>query len=197
MIQIATKVNMRIFYLSVYIHNRYAYTTLTDIVTDGFESIWINFLLPKTKPIPVSVCYRSPTQSNFIELFNNSLSHLRSDCETYILGDTNIDFPSTHPLYSAYTQELNLFDLSQLIEEPTRVTDSSRTTIDHIFTNKPDNILQHDVIPTGLSDHYLIFCSRRISKGHFKNHSTVKDRSVQYFIRKALQRGLKSMFFFI
>ena len=177
----------------LYIHNRYAYTTLTDIVTDGLESLWINVLLPKTKPIQVGVCYRPPTQSNFIELFNNSLSHLRSDCETYILGDINIDFPSSHPLFSAYKQELNLFDLSQLIDEPTRVTDSSRTTIDHILTNRPDNILQHGVIPTGLSDHYLIFCSRRISKGHFKNHSTVKVRSLKSYSSDILLEKLCSV----
>ena len=179
--------------VSVYIHNRYAYTTLTDIVTDGFESLWINVLLPKTKPIQVGVCYRPPTQLNFIELFNNSLSHLRSDCETYILGDTNIDFPSTHPLFNAYKQELNLFDLSRLIDEPTRMTDSSRTTIDHILTNRPDNILQHGVIPTGLSDHYLIFCSRRISKGHFKNHSTVKVRSLKNYSSEILLEKLCSV----
>ena len=33
----------------------------------------------------------------------------------------------------------------------------------------------------GLSDHMLIYCSRRISKGHFKNCSSTKIRSLKNY----------------
>ena len=50
------------------------------------------------------------------------------------------------------------FDLTQLIKESTRVTDTSRTLIDLIFVNNDHRIVKSGVIPVPLSDHYLVFC---------------------------------------
>ena len=36
----------------------------------------------------------------------------------------------------------NLFNLQQLIDEPTRITESSSTLLDVIFTNMPDKIVR-------------------------------------------------------
>lgn len=44
----------------------------------------------------------------------------------------------------------------QLINEPTRVTESSATTIDLIFTNTPEYIFYFVVIHIGIPDHSLI-----------------------------------------
>ena len=44
----------------------------------------------------------------------------------------------------------------QLIDQPTRITTSTRTLIDHIFTNKPDIITNHGVLHVGISEHRLI-----------------------------------------
>ena len=58
----------------LYIQNRYAFTSMNIIDSDEYESLWINIFLPKTKPIQVGVCYRPPSQANFLELFEKSLS---------------------------------------------------------------------------------------------------------------------------
>ena len=139
----------------LYIQNRYAFTSMNIIDSDEYESLWINIFLPKTKPIQVGVCYRPPSQANFLELFEKSLSQLRSDCEIYILGDFNIDFHQSHSLFKAYKQVINLFDLKQMIDQPTRITESTKSTIDHSLTNRNENLSQHGTIPIGLSDHFI------------------------------------------
>ena len=62
------------------------------------------------------------------------------------------------------TRFLTLNDLTQLIKNPTRVTENSTTLIDHIYTNRPDLYPVHGSCDPGLSDHYLIYASRRRAK---------------------------------
>ena len=62
--------------------------------------------------------------------------------EYCIMGDFNCNlFPAS--FYNAYTQALlnitDIYNLKQLITEPTRITPLSSTLIDVIFTNLPDN----------------------------------------------------------
>ncbi len=58
-----------------------------------------------------------------------------------------------------------LFQFKQLlITEATQITITSQTLIDHIYTNRRENIVNSGVITTGLSDHRLVFCVRRAHK---------------------------------
>ena len=55
------------------------------------EVIFVDLLLPKTKPISVRIVYR-PKYSHFLQLFaeiRNSLNILEN--EIFVLGDMNID----------------------------------------------------------------------------------------------------------
>ena len=45
----------------------------------------------------------------------------------------------------------------QLIDQPTRITSSTRTLINQILTNKLDIITNHGVLHVGISDHSLIY----------------------------------------
>ena len=54
--------------------------------------------------------------------------------------------------------------LKQLFQCPTRVTNWTSTLIDHIFASFRSRASQKGVINVGLSDHQLIFCTRKISK---------------------------------
>ena len=82
-----------------------------------------------------------------------------------------------------------LYNLSQLINEPTRTTDSSSTLIDHIFTNTPDKVVCSGVSHVSISDHSLIYAFRKLSislptRGlstvnyrKFKNFDSIKFRN--------------------
>ena len=57
-----------------------------------------------------------------------------------------------------------MFGLKQLIEVPTRVTCCSSIIIDHILASFPNRVSQQGVIDVGLSDHQIIYCTRKISR---------------------------------
>ena len=55
----------------------------------------------------------------------------------------------------------SMYQLSQLVDEPTRVTENSATLIDLILTNRPEKMLRSGVFHLGISDHSLIFAVRK------------------------------------
>ena len=59
---------------------------------------------------------------------------------------------------------MNIYQLQQHIENPTRVTPTTSSLIDVIFTYVGDNkTLETGVIPLGISDHNLVYICRKIS----------------------------------
>ena len=80
------------------------------------------------------------------------------------------------------TNIANLFNLRQLIDESTRITESSSTLIDVIFTNVPDKIVCFGVSHIGVSDHSLVYAFRKLSAGFSsRGHSTVTYRNFKNF----------------
>ena len=59
---------------------------------------------------------------------------------------------------------MNTYQLQQHIEKPTRVTPTTSSLIDVIFTYIGDSkTLETGVIPLGISDHNLVYIRRKIS----------------------------------
>ena len=76
-----------------------------------------------------------------------------------LLGDINIDLlqPSNN-LTKQYQSILDVFGIQQMVNQPTRVTRTSRTLIDHIVTNYPQNITHTGIIPCSIiNDHDAVF----------------------------------------
>ena len=63
--------------------------------------------------------------------------------------------------------------LKQVITVPTRVTDQTSTLIDHILTNSPNKVSQSGVIDLGLSDHNLIYYTRKTSLPKSHKHNEI------------------------
>ena len=57
-----------------------------------------------------------------------------------------------------------MYGLKQLIKSPTCVTCSTSTLIDHILASFLSRVSQKSVIDVGISDHQLIFGSRKVSR---------------------------------
>ena len=70
--------------------------------------------------------------------------------------------------------------MSLLIDEPTRITMSTSSLIDHIVSNTPEKISDSGVIHTGISDHSLVFAIRKISVIKKQEH-TVEIRNMKNF----------------
>ena len=78
-----------------------------------------------------------------------------------------------------------------LIQHPTRITCHTSTLIDHIITNCEEKVTQSGVINTLLSDHQLIFCTRKIKKVQRNNYKqmpfcSLKNYSMENFERELL-----------
>ena len=67
-----------------------------------------------------------------------------------------------------------MFGLEQIIKSPTGITWRNTSLIDHILASIPSWVSQHDVINISVTDHQLIYCTRKINK--------IKTRGVQKHI---------------
>ena len=81
-------------------------------------------------------------------------------CDFVLLGDLTANMlPYSR---KKEKQELKKFaishDLTQLITEATRVTETSQTLLDVILVNNDHRINDYGVVPVPLSDHYLVYC---------------------------------------
>ena len=144
----------------MYIKNTLSYDVRQDLQSEHFEDLWVEILLPHTKPILVGTCYRAPKNKNGIDCIEESINKMPIDSDTIILGYFNYCLLKSK---TNFTQLLNSHGYSQLIKCPTRVTSNSELLRDHIYVNNENKISQSGVIKTGLSDHFITFCTRKSS----------------------------------
>ena len=113
----------------------------------------------------------------FLDEFENFLaSNFGSSINLLFLGDFNIDILNNS---SSGNELINLYDchgIHPLINEPTRVTNSTCTIIDHIWTNIGLEF-QSGVIKCDITDHFIIFTSFISSQKQNKIIKTFRDHS--------------------
>ena len=147
--------------VALYVRNEIAFNPRPDLSVDDLEATWVELLLPRSKGILVCSCYRPPSDSNFLNKLEQALAKIDPGTELYILGDINIDFNNkTSPLFKSYLRVLDFFGCSQLIAEPTRMTDSTSSILDHVIVSDKNKVTESGVICAGLSDHLVTFCSK-------------------------------------
>ena len=84
-----------------------------------------------------------------------------------------------------------IYGLQKLITEPTRITESSSSLIDVIFTNCIDRVVCSGVLHIGISDHSLVYVYRKLSPEFaFKGHSTKTYRNFSNFNRENFRRDI-------
>ena len=85
-----------------------------------------------------------------------------------------------------------MFGLTQIIKSPTRIICSSISLIDHISLSLPERISQEGAINLGLSDHQLIYCTRKISTIKTRGvHKKIKFRSLKNYAIDAYKHALR------
>ena len=92
----------------------------------------------------------------FIELVDNE------NKEIYILGDLNINLLAQNVSIAKKLQEImELYQLTQIIDHPTRITESTKSLLDVCITSSTEKIISLGVIHLGISDHSLIYAIRK------------------------------------
>ena len=119
--------------------------------------------------------YRSPSRKS--DMFNTLLDSVlnkinrHSKKHTIIAGDFNMDlikYESTAEFQDLINVMAN-HGFVQIISRPTRITDSSATLLDHVYTNNLDNTISSNIITLDLSDH--LGTLTKISLGNSSSHS--------------------------
>ena len=162
-----------------------------DLEISNIESIWAEVILPNSRPFLICTVYRPPNAlSNWIDLFEEELSKAHATGLKFLLmGDFNIDI--TCCTNSKWNSLIQLFDLLQIITEPTRVTHSTSTIIDHVYTTKPENIVECFVPHYAISDHYPVCLTRKVNYKLPKvEHITSTYRCFKNFNENAFQSDL-------
>ena len=151
--------------VAIYIRSTIEYKIRDDLKDDGLEFLCIEITKPKIKPFLISTWYRPPNSP--VELFDKFhviLEKIESlNIESTIVGDLNCNVAANN--VDNNTKHLldlcELYQYSQLIQEPTRITSSSSTLIDLLLTNEPSKFSISGVKHIGISDHSLIYASRK------------------------------------
>ena len=161
--------------------------------------IYVEIHLPHSRSFLVSTWYRPPSAE--IQLFDEYEKFVQS-CniehkQLILMGDINSDYAKTP--FDVRTRTLqfisSVYQLVQLIKEPTRVTKTSATIIDLIFTNLVDNTATFGVIHlhVGILDHSLIYAVRKFAVP--KTRPTIKEvRNFKHFVEADLINDLRRVF---
>ena len=157
------------------------------LISKTFFQILLNMfffeiLIPKVNPIAVGIFYRPSNKNYFFNIFSNQFQQINSKTnEIYLLRNFNINLLQngkfilkenqshklksfSSALVSKYKRFCQIFSLTEIIKEPTRITCSTSTLPDHIFTNSSEKVSQKGVVDVGISDHQLIYCTRKLKE---------------------------------
>ena len=122
--------------------------------------------------------YRSPSRKaeTFNSLLDSVLYKINRHCKKHIIiaGDFNMDlikYESTEEFQDLINIMAN-HGFVQIISRPTRITDTSATLLDHVYTNNVEKTISSNVITLDLSDHLgtLTKISLDSNSSHVKNN---------------------------
>ncbi len=140
------------------------------------ESISIE-LTPKNHPsYLICIFYRSQAHSlnDWFQCFSHQLTNAYVECnQVTVLGDFNIDLLKSDTDSNTWLELMENYQFSQLINEPTRVTNKNRILIDHILTTTPDKVRCTKVPQIGISDHYPTVVVYKDTFGRKHAHITI------------------------
>ena len=141
--------------LLTYVSNRLHSTRVTDLENILPESLWINLKTP-TKSFLICNLYRPP--NSLVEFWNRLNIAIENALELnsriILVGDINEDQLNTRT--RKFRDILLLNNMSNVIDTPTRVSNTSRTLIDPIAITNNIQCLHASTVETDkeISDHY-------------------------------------------
>ena len=117
------------------------YISPDDLIDIDLEMITLEITKPKSKPFLINCWYRPPDATQeCLDIYEELIIKIDSENkEVILIGDFNCDWSLlSNNKANASTKKLaeimNTYQFNQLIEEPTRITTTTRTLIDLAFT---------------------------------------------------------------
>lgn len=150
--------------VAIYVRNMLYCKPRPDLQLQGLEAVWIQTKLDQDHLL-IGSYYRPPNSpAQYWSLIKDSIQKVNDTGSKFIiLGDFNTDWlhnPSHH-----LTNILNQFQMTQLINTPTRVTNTTSTCLDLIMLQCKHLVTKTEVLPEICSDH-------QVPCIHIKNNKT-------------------------
>ena len=127
---------------------------------DEYEAVWIQVQLRKTKYL-ISRVYRAPDESlEVFDYLNDVMCYATcQNFEVIILGDMNCNVLDSSQRPNARLVEfLAANELTQMVTEPTCVTNNSSSLLDILITTKPAQFKDVGTLGITLSDQLPHIC---------------------------------------
>lgn len=181
----------------IYLRTNLNYRIRDDLDDDDLECLFVEISKPRSIPFLVGTWYRPPALhlSDLFDEFEKVITKIDvENKELYILGDVNCNLlPGTNAHISTFLINIfYIYGLGQLIREPTRATSVSNTLIDLCITNSPEKVSNSGVIHLGISDHSLVFLTR---KAHYDRNGPrmIETRQLKHFDSNKFLNDLNQM----
>ena len=182
--------------VAIYIKESLNYKLRKDLVNTNIEALWLEIRIPKYhKSLVVCSIYRPPSSNTqYIEHLIEVMDKINTDLsEIIILGDLNINL-SLQLNNNQLGDICHLFDMDQLIREPTRITLSSSTIIDLILTTNPKLHVRSGIVNYNISDHYPVYTVLQFPSGPQSKPRQFKLRDYKNFNTHLFSRELSREF---
>lgn len=184
----------------MYIHNSLKFEIIEVGHYDYFEQLWIKIKVSK-KVFYIGVMYRPPNTNvnDFLDSFEDTLSDILPNCDDILcLGDINIDLLNleNHDTIK-FSNLLNDLELSQLINDPTRISVNKLSLIDVIICSGGMDICSSGVSSCNnlQTDHELIYCTIKRATEKLP-HITKTFRDFKNFNYENFINDLQSLTFY-
>ena len=146
----------------IYLQSNINYQIRNDLCDDRLECVVIEIIRPHSRSFIVSTWYKPPNSPQDISWqFGSLIDKVDSEQKDfYLLGDLNCNLhDGSNHNSSTLTNILDIYGLSQLISESTRITPTSSTLIDLCITSSPEKISKAGVVHWSNS---LVFVTLKI-----------------------------------
>ena len=139
------------------------------------EAIWAELKF-HSQNLALSIMYRPPKDTNFFGMLERQLNCICKKKENiFIMGDfnSNVLRNTRHEVVAIVndsdhgrklTNVLRKFALTNVIKEPTRITETTKTLIDLSITSDRTKVVKARVFDTCIADHRLIYTVLKLSK---------------------------------
>ncbi len=150
--------------MAAYIRDAVPHKKICCISNQNLEALAIRISPFNSPSFILAIAYRNnkdasiePSFSNFLE---SCLENGNGTDDIIMMGDFNLSLLEVNSHTRIMDEVCQTFNLVQLIDLPTRITETTTTLIDHIYVTNSSLITEAGVTHLGISDHSGIYLCR-------------------------------------
>ena len=177
----------------LYIKEGIQYTEITNLAGSEVEVVWTNIQCDK-QHLALGVMYRPPSSNYaYLKSMLDQIDNVFSCNENIMLmGDLNYDYKLDETLSSNPLQKMEiLYGMRQLINSPTRVTLTTSTLIDVMFSTEHESHVVTGVYDISLSDHYMTYTIYSKIAHKTRLHKEIMFRNYKRFNIDSFRNALR------